>query len=118
MRHRIAGAYLCLLAACTAPQTPAQTVFAMEAGYDAAIQVAIVYATLPRCTEGGPKLCSEPDIVRQANSAAHLAWAAIRAAEATARMEKPDANATAQALAAARASLAALRVITDNMKVN
>ena len=118
MRHRFAGIYLSLLAACTAPQSPAQTVFAMEAGYDAAIQVAIVYATLPRCAEGGPKLCSEPNIVRQANDAAHLAWAAIRAAEATARLEKPDADSIAQALAAARATLAALRVITDNMKVH
>lgn len=118
MRRYLAIVYLCLFTACTPPVTPAQTVFSLEAGYDAAINVAIVYASLPRCIQGGPALCSDPKLVRETNNVAHQAWAAIRAAEVAARARKPDPVATAQTLAAAQAALAALRAITDNMKVS
>ena len=118
MRHSLAIVFLCLLPACVAPVSPAQTVFSLEASYDAAINVAIVYASLPRCIKGGPVLCSEPKLVRDTNTIAHQTWTAIRAAEIVARAQKPDPAATAQALAAAQAALAALRARTDNMKVS
>ncbi len=118
MRHRLAAAVLCLMTACAAPTTPAQTAFALEASYDAAISVAIAYATLPRCAPGVARPCSDPGVVRATNTLAHQAWQAMRAAQAAAVGEHADPAAAARAIAAARDALGALRAITDTMKVS
>lgn len=118
MRHRLIASVLFLLTSCAAPHTPAQTAFALEAGYDAALIAAIGYASLPRCALAGPQPCSEPAVVRRANTVAHQAWGAIRAAQTAVQARQADAAAIAQALTAAQAALAALRAITDQMKVS
>jgi hypothetical protein len=118
MRHRLALAALCLLTSCNAPESPAQTAFALEAGYDAAVDVAIAYAMLPRCVTHGPTPCADPTVVRKANDIAHQAWQAIRAAQAAAQALHADPAATASALAKARDALGNLRALTSNMKVS
>lgn len=118
MRHRVLVVMLFILTSCATPNTPAQTAFALEAGYGAAISVAIAYASLPRCAPAVPQPCSEPVVVRRTNTVAHQAWGAIRAARTAVRTTPADPAATAQALAAAQAALAALRAITDSMKVS
>jgi len=118
MRHRLAVAALCVLTSCAAPESPAQTAFALEASYDAAIDVAIAYAMLPRCVVPGPALCSDPAVVKQTSDVAHQAWQAIRAAQAAAQATHVDPTATASALAKARDALGHLRALTSNMKVS
>lgn len=122
MRYRLATAALCLLTSCAAPASPAQTAFALEAGYDAAANIAIAYAVLPRCGPATAKLCSDPMVVKKTNDIAHQAWIAIRAAEAATRPHAqaapPDPATIARALTDAQAALAALRAITDHLKVS
>ena len=118
MRHRRAVVMLCFLTACATPNSPAQTAFALEAGYDAAISVAIAYAMLPRCAGGVAQPCSESAIVRSANTVAHQAWQAIRGAQSAVMATRTDPAATAQAIKAARDALTALRAITDKLKVS
>lgn len=70
-----------LLAACaTTPRTPAQTVFALEGGYGAALSVAVQYKNLPPCP--GPALCSDAAVVARLQAADRLAFADIQAAQA------------------------------------
>jgi len=126
-RLRAAGALACLalLAGCNGvpgavpvPQTPAQAAYALEATYDAALDVAVSYAVLPKCAAGGPALCSDPAMVRHVNAVAHTAWAAIRAAETVARATQPDTTAQANAQAAAQAALGALVTLVATLKVS
>lgn len=106
------------LAGCSAaPKTAAQTVFALQATYDAALDVAVAYATLPRCAPGAPAVCSDGAAVRRVNAAAHQAWAAIRAAQALARAAKPDVTALANARADAELALAVFTALTTQLKV-
>jgi hypothetical protein len=108
---------LAALAACSAaPQTPAQAVFALQAAFDAALDVAVGYASLPRCAPDRPAPCSEAARVARANDVAQNAWRAIRAAEAAARAPGGGADARAGALAAAEAALAELIALTASMK--
>lgn len=122
MRHCRALTLLCLLTSCATPNSPAQTAFALEAGYDAAISVAIAYAMLPRCAARGAvavaQPCSEPAIVRDANTAAHQAWQAVRAAQSAVMATRADPAASAQAIQAARDGLNALRAITDKLPIS
>lgn len=118
MRHCRAVAVLCLLTACATPNSPAQTAFALEAGYDAAISVAIAYAMLPRCAAGVAQPCSEAAIVRTTNTVAHQAWRAIRGAQSAVMATRADPVTAAQAIKAARDSLNTLRAITDKLKVS
>lgn len=117
----VAAAGLGLLAACSAmpvPRSPAQAVFALEATYDAALDVAVAYSMLPQCRTGGAAVCSDPAVVRQVNEAAHRAWVAIGAASRIARTIHPDASALSNAEAAAEQALAELRALTTNLKVS
>jgi len=112
---------LSLLTACSAtpvPRSPAQAVFALEATYDVALNVAIAYAMLPQCRSNGVGMCSDPAVVRQVNEAAHRAWVAIGTASRIARTIQPDASALRNAEAAAEQALAELRALTSNLKVS
>ena len=118
MRHHLAVILLFISTSCATPNSPARTAFALEAGYDAAISVAIAYAMLPRCATGVAQPCSEPGIVRNANTVAHQAWQAIRGAQSAVMATRADPAAIAQAITAARDSLNALRAITDKLAVS
>ena len=108
-----------VLAACAPKaQTPMQAVFALEASYDAALEVAVAYATLPGCGANVPPLCSDRALVRRVNTVAHQAWVAIRAAQAVAVAVNPDPTALAAARANAERALAELTALTSSLKVN
>lgn len=98
MRRTLAILAALSLAACAhvqappVPKTPAQTLYAVEAGLDAAVQVATDYASLPRCGEtitdsaGGSTgvseaLCSDRATVQRIDTAAHKASDAVRLAQ-------------------------------------
>ena len=72
-----------LLAGCAllAGQTPQSTVFAAESTYGAALKVAVVYESLPRCVDMGPVLCSDTEVVAVLRSAATTAKTALEHAE-------------------------------------
>jgi len=99
-------------------QTPAQAVFALEASYDAALEVAVAYATLPMCGGEAPKLCSDRTLVRRINTVAHQAWVAIRAAQALAVAAHADPAALATARANADRALVELTTLISGLKVN
>jgi len=112
-------AFAGVLSACSpTAQTPAQAVFALEASYDAALEVAVAYATLPGCGTNAPPLCSDRALVRRINTAAHQAWVAIRAAQALAVAAHADQAAQAAARANAERAFAELTALTANLKVN
>jgi hypothetical protein len=109
----------CALSGCAgAPRSPAQAIFALQAGYDAALDIAVAYAGLPRCGPDGLLLCSDRALVRQVHSAAHKAWIALQAVQSLARAQNPDPSALATARTAAELALAALTALTAQMKVS
>ena len=117
----VAAVGLSLLGACSAmpvPQSSAQAVFALEATYGAALDVAVAYTMLPQCRTDGAAVCSDPAVVRQVNEAAHRAWVAIGTASRIARTIYPDASALSNAEAAAEQALVKLRSLITSLKVS
>jgi hypothetical protein len=80
----IAGAIALLLASCAsifpAPQTPAQAVYEMKAGFLVALHAADDYAALPPCP--AQPLCSDTDTVAAIKVSANAAQASLDAAQA------------------------------------
>ena len=113
----IVAAAITLLAACaTAPQTPAQSVYAVQGTYAAALNVAVAYKQLPPCQTGGPALCSEKTVVAKLQQADDVAYAALTAAQNIVRT--PNAGLNVQtAIAAANNAVAAMAAITATLKV-
>jgi hypothetical protein len=80
----IAAAIALLLASCAnifpAPQTPAQAVYEMKAGFLVTLRAADDYAALPRCP--AQPLCSDADTVAAIKVSATAAQASLDAAQA------------------------------------
>lgn len=112
---RLAAACAAILAlgACTTlPKTPAQTVYAVEGNYTAALTVKVAYKNLPACG-GAALVCSDPAVVAKLQVADDAAYAAIMAAEGLVRA---GASADAQIEAAINA-VKVLQDLTTNVKV-
>ncbi len=107
-------AYLC--AGCTLPQTPAQSVLAATATYNGAGKVALTYMALPRCTDGGPKVCSSPAVVDAIKTADNAAYATLKSAEAVVRTPGFGDDAITSAVAAARGAVDAFVAVTNAVK--
>ncbi len=110
----IVGTAAGILAGCaqTATVTPAETLFSMRAGYDAAfLAPAASYNELPRCP--AVALCSDPKVVAQLRAADASAKLLLDGAEALTR----SGALTAQtAVAAAQAAIdAAEKVLEANV---
>lgn len=79
----IAGAIALMLASCAsifpAPQTPAQTVYEMKAGFLVALHAADDYAALPRCP--AQPLCSDANKIAAIKVSANAARASLDAAQ-------------------------------------
>ncbi|MDA8230360.1 MAG: hypothetical protein M0006_03385 [Magnetospirillum sp.] len=107
-----------LLSGCAlAPRDPAQDVFALRAGFDAAVLApAVTYATLPACptTNGAP--CSYHDAVVQLDKGIRSAVAALDAAEATVR-EHPGTDASA-AIDGAENAIGAVKTILATYNIH
>lgn len=100
----------------TAPQTPAQSVYAVQGTYAAALSVAVSYKQLPACVQGGPVLCSDPAVVAKLQKADDVAYAALTAAQNIVRT--PGAGLNAQtAINAASQAVNALASITSTLQV-
>lgn len=98
------------------PQTPAQSVYAVQGSYAAALNIAVAYKQLPACQQGGPVMCSDRAIVTKLQQADDVAYAALTAAQNIVRT--PNAGANAQtAITAAQQAVTALASITATLKV-
>lgn len=114
---------LCLVACCAmlaacatiAPKTPAQTVFAIEGDYAAAVTVAVQYKALPACG-GVSALCADPATVTRIKAADDTVWASIQAAEAAVRVGA-DASTVLQLAVTAQKALTSLQSIVSTLKV-
>lgn len=106
-----------LLAACAStPQTPAQSVYAVQGAYATALSAAVSYKQLPACAPTSPGLCSNPDVVLKLQKADDVAYAALTAAQNIVRTPGAGANATT-AIAAANQAVQALVAITSTLGV-
>lgn len=66
----------------TAPQNPAQAVYAAHGTYTVALTAAVKYKQLPPCAQpAAPVLCAKPEVVRQLQQADDVAYAALSAAQ-------------------------------------
>ena len=111
-RYVLSTVLVLLLAGCGAitGASPAADVFAMRAGYDAAVLTpAATYASLPRCVPAAPRPCSEQAVVNQLRKADAAAKAALDAAETVVR-DTPRVDART-AISAAREAIAAVSTI-------
>lgn len=118
MRRFIAVVMLVLLAACAStPQTPAQSVYAVQGAYASALSAAVSYKQLPSCAQpAAPVLCSNAAMVAKLQQADDVAYAALTAAQNIVRT--PGAGANAQtAIAAANQAVQALVAITSTLGV-
>lgn len=66
-------------------KTPAQRVFAVQADYNAALNLALAYESLPRCSAAITSGCSQPAVVTELRRADNVAYSAIKAAQDTVR---------------------------------
>ncbi len=117
----IALALAVALGACAtvpAPRDAAQSVYALESALTTAVQVATVYASLPRCSAGGAALCSDAAIVHDINLAAQAAGIAVETAQSVVTSGGASAAAQAQAVASAQAAVTALTTLTSKVKIS
>jgi pyruvate/2-oxoacid:ferredoxin oxidoreductase alpha subunit len=112
----VAFACLTVFGCATKPQTPAQSVYAAQGTYAAALQIAVTYKQLPACVAGGPVLCSDPAAVAKVQEADDVAYDALTAAQNIVRT--PGAGLNVQtAITAATQAIAAFDSITATLKV-
>lgn len=118
MKRLFATIAVLLLAACaSAPQTPAQSVYAVQGSYAAALQAAVAYKQLPSCAQpAAPKLCSDAAVVKKLQAADDAAYAALTAAQNIVRT--PGAGLNIQtAIVAAQNAVQAMTAITASLGV-
>jgi len=87
------------------PKTPAQTVYAVEGEYAAALNIAISYRQLPNCSTGAA-LCEDDATLAKVRAADAAAWSAILTAQdavrgglTTAQISQTASDASAAVLA-------------------
>lgn len=86
---------LLMLAGCASWQaeTPAQRAYAAQSDYNAALAVALIYESLPRCPEGVTSLlaaCSEAPVVEEIRKADNDAFNALERAKGIALSPSKD----------------------------
>ena len=104
-------------ACATAPQTPAQSVYAAQGTYASALAVAVAYKKLPDCNRAPrPVLCSDTAVLVRLQAADDAAFVALTAAQNIIR--SPNAGLNIQtAIAAANEAVAAMAAITNALGV-
>lgn len=90
-----------------------RTVYAVNAAYIAALEVAVSYESKPRCSATVTTACSDTAIVTQMRKANATAKAAIDAAETAVRTPSLGDGIIAQAMQAAQIALAAFSALTS-----
>lgn len=121
MRKILAIAALLLAGACQAASVatttfdpvPAQkSVYALKAGYAAALTVAVAYNQRPRCGQPtSPMLCSDAGVVAKMRQADAAASTAIDAAERAVRSLSPNPTVIGAAIQSADDALTAFKTV-------
>lgn len=110
-----------LIAACgtvTAPQSPAQGVFAAKAAYASALTVAVAYKQLPSCAPANhPPICSDAAIVKSLQDRDDIAAPALDAAERAVRTPGFGQSALQTFVISANNAVASLTDITSKLRV-
>jgi len=99
----------------SAPRTPAQTVYAVEGTYAAALTVAVQYRQLPDCSTGAP-ICSDAATIAKVRAADAAAWSSILTAQDAVRGGLTTAQISQTATQAASA-VNAFYALTQALKV-
>ena len=101
------------LSACASrvAETPAQRVFALQSEYNAALEIALAYESLPRCTFDEQAACSEVAVVETIRDADTFAFTAIEAAQNAVRAPDVKAATVRLSIEAARDALDLLQTI-------
>lgn len=106
------GTTTSLTGAVTGPEAQ-RTVYAINAGYIAALQIAVKYESKPRCNATVTMACSDPVVVDQLRKANTTAKAALDAAQSAVRATSFGDDIVSQAMQAAQIALAAFSVLTN-----
>lgn len=102
----------------TAPQSPAQAVFALKASEGAALAFALQYKALPSCSVPvHPVVCSNPSTVAKIQEQDKLAASAIDEAEKIIRNPIATPTDITSGLLAAKQAVIALNTILASVKV-
>lgn len=113
-----AAALILFTTACTTqPTSPAQTVYATQTAYAAALSLAVQYKSLPAC--GGinaPVLCSDVKVVKQIQDADNTAYVALQAAQAAVRNPVVGTG-VERAIAYANQAVGAFTAIVSSLKL-
>lgn len=122
IRHAILALLALPLAACatfgsSAPQSPAQTVYALEGTYAAALNVAVAYRQLPTCVTGGPVICHDPAVVAKMVEVNDTARTALTGAQAVVTNTGSTAAQIDTAVAAATAVVMQFSALSQTVKV-
>jgi hypothetical protein len=116
MKRLLAILILTTVAACagvTAPQSPAQAVFAAKQSYAVALTAAVAYKRLPPCPTT-TKVCSDPAIVSQLQKIDTASFALLDGAENTVRSGGSNVQ---MAITAAEQAVQAFTTITSTLQV-
>lgn len=114
MKRLISVFVLTLVASCagvTAPQSPAQAVFAAKQSYAVALTAAVAYKRLPPCPTVS-NVCSDPAIVSQLQKIDTASSALLDGAEATVRAGGGNVQ---MAITAAEQAVSAFTTITATL---
>lgn len=114
MKRLLAAFVLTLVASCagvTAPQSPAQAVFAAKQSYAVALTAAVAYKRLPACP-AATKICSDPAVVAQLQKIDTASSALLDGAEATVRTGGGNVQ---MAITAAEQAVSAFTTITATL---
>lgn len=103
------------LAACVvAPKTPAQSVYAIESNYAAALTLAVAYKRLPLCSETTTMPCSDIVVVRKLQRADTTAITFLEGAQTAVRSNSSNSQI---AIDMAASAVAALTQLTSTLGV-
>ncbi len=105
-----------LLIACTVPKSPAQTIYAIEGSYAAALEVELAYSSLPACG-GTIVICSDNAVIKKVQKVDDAAWVSIQAAQKAVRTQGFNDSNVIATVASAKALTEAFVQITNQLGV-
>ena len=105
-----------LLLACTAPVTPAQTVYSIESQYATALKIELAYTRLPKCGTA-TVVCRDTELLKKVRKADDVAWDAIKNAQDAVRTPGFGDSQITTILASTKAVVKAFVDITSTLKV-
>lgn len=106
-----------LLTGCAgvSPKDPAQTVYATQTAYAAALTLAVRYKALPICFPGAPVLCSNAVTLQELQKADDVAYIALQAAQTAVR--NSTGTDVQKAIATANTAVQAFAAIAEKLQL-